>query len=282
MDTARGGANRLAIALALLGAGVVVGLIAFGAILWRVLAMSRSTSESPKPDEPLIKTTAKELVTPLELLPYLEPAPALTARDAVDGFKNAVKNREYNLAADVYLQGEYHKRMKQGATAANRLGVAIDGLLEEMNSKGLDSDKVKVLLTFLEPFPRELLAGDIKKGSDTESTFVLNEDKAVFIKGEATWQPTTFDTTIFRALSGPPPTTIAGKVKLVGNKDKAWRLDVGPLPRELPAKIDRLNTRYKVYVLVLEKVKAEVRNTSMTTADFEGKFKQELERAAQD
>lgn len=204
---------------------------------------------------------------------------AKTPQEAVDGFKKAIKARDYDVAADVYLTGDYAEQMKKAAPAATALGNSIDALLHQMNNKGFDSDKAKFLLALMEPLPTEFTQ-ELTKVSDTESTFKLVEDKNLGLKNDPTWSGTSLDTRFYRALcGGAAPATIAGKAVLVGEKDKAFRLDVRPLPPSLRASVDRLVDKYKTYVLVIDKMKMAVRNDPMTKADFEDKLKQELERA---
>ena len=103
-------------------------------------------------------------------------------------------------------------------------------------------------------------------------------------KTDPTWNVAQWDTSFYRALCGGPlqVLNVTAELRLEGPKnDKAWRIYFGVSP-VVRLGTDRLVSKYKTYVKVLEKLKADVRNEPMTKADLESRFKTELETAARD
>src|SRR5258708_4363536 len=80
-------------------------------------------------------------------------SPAKTPEEALEKFAKAVKERDY-VSASEYCAGEYGKQMHKGAAAAKALGVAIDNLEQNMVNENIKSNKCKVWLRRLEPFPK--------------------------------------------------------------------------------------------------------------------------------
>jgi hypothetical protein len=207
--------------------------------------------------------------------------PAKTPQECVDGFKKAIENRDYAVASDVYCTGDYAEQLKKASEAAHALGTAIDNLKNQMKNKGFDSDRALLLLTLMEPLPTKYTTVDIKKASDTKASTVLKVDGDLSLKSDPSWSMNV-DSSFYRALcGGAVPANMAADLLLVGEKDKAWRLSIA-VPAQMRAQVDRLNRKYKDYVLVIDKMKLAVRNDPMTKHDFEDKLKQELERAAKD
>jgi hypothetical protein len=207
--------------------------------------------------------------------------PAKTPQECIDRFRDAIKGRDYDAAATVYLSGQYQEQMKKASTAATALGGAIDNLLHQMQVKGYDSDKVKLLLAYMEPFPTEF-DYDLKAG-DTTATLRFVERKTFDFKGDPTWSAMKIDTSFYRALcGGNMPLAAQVQMKLEGTKDKAWRIDIPIDNSPIRQQVDRLTAKYQTYVKALEKLKYQVNNEPMSKADFENNVKIELETAAKD
>ncbi len=137
---------------------VIVGGIGLGA--WYVLTHRESVMEVVKKGQH-------------EVQGY---TPAKTPDEAVDKFRSAVKARDYDAAA-IYCTTDYAEQLRRASTAANALATAIDNLSDMMETENIKSDKVKVILKALEPFPREIKAvGGVEKQGDDKAKVTLAED----------------------------------------------------------------------------------------------------------
>ena len=101
--------------------------------------------------------------------------PAKTPDEALDGFRKALKERNYE-AAELYLGGEYVDEFHKGAKNGQKLGVAIDNLLSVMETTGTKSDKVKYVLRWLDPFPADLKVLEVKSSGDDKAYATIAEE----------------------------------------------------------------------------------------------------------
>src|SRR5438128_1286665 len=62
-------------------------------------------------------------------------SPAATPSEALDDFRRALKERNYE-AAELYLGGDYAEQFHKGAKNGQKLGAAIDNLLSTMETTG--------------------------------------------------------------------------------------------------------------------------------------------------
>jgi hypothetical protein len=206
--------------------------------------------------------------------------PAATPDEAITGFRKAIKGRDYDVAADVYLAGDYAEQMRKGAAAAHDLGGAIDDLLHAMDVKGYDSDKVKVLMKQMEPFPLDIEFANLRRDGD-RATAVLVETTTIQLKGDASYYVSSIDASFFRAMAKFPQQTPVELKPEGPSKEKAWRIYL-PLTDQTRYSVNRLNERYKTYVKALEKVKYDVQHEPMSKADFEERVRTELDKCAKD
>ena len=71
--------------------------------------------------------------------------PAKTPEEALDKFREAIKDRDYEAAA-TYCGGDFVEQINKAAPGAKVLGDAIDNVLHNMDQEGIKSDKVKFVL----------------------------------------------------------------------------------------------------------------------------------------
>jgi hypothetical protein len=210
--------------------------------------------------------------------------PAKTPDEARDKFRTAVKDRDYESAA-VYCTADYADQLRRGAEAATALGKAIDNLEGQMEVEGVKSDKVRIVLRYLEPFPKEIKLSNLEKKGDDKAVVTLEEDfgglQPVNFRSEE-WK---VDLSVFRALAGGPEGNLAlGQrvpITLIreGQGDAAaWKLDI-PVKPEDRTRVDTLKDKYKNYVKALEKLQVEVRTDAVTKTDLERRLRTELEEA---
>ena len=209
--------------------------------------------------------------------------PAKTPDEAMTKFRDAIKKRDYKTAADVYCGGDYAEQMRKCADAATAMGEAIDNLRSQMDNKGYDSDKAKILLAQLEPFPLDITVGRIDTSGNNAIAEVA-ETTTLRIKTTDTWYYNSqFDLNVFRPLVRDLPNPMRMELRKEGPKsdEKAWRIYV-PVSGNMRIGVQRLVDKHKTYVKALEKVKYAVVHEAMSKADFEERLRQELETAGRD
>src|SRR5207247_2533152 len=70
--------------------------------------------------------------------------PAKTPQEALDKFRQALKERDYESAA-LYCDDAYGEQLKRGAKEAKALGEAVDSLQHNMKSRDIKSGKVELV-----------------------------------------------------------------------------------------------------------------------------------------
>ncbi len=150
--------------------------------------------------------------------------PAKTPSEALDSFRKAIKDRNFT-AAEMYLTGDYAEQFHKGAKNGQNLGVAIDNLMSTMQTTGTKSDKVKLVLQLLDPFPSTLKVLKVEPAGDNRAYAVLTEESGSPLEIQGTFQGWTVDPRMFRSLfrSVPPD----GRVELRKEGDGAngqWKI----------------------------------------------------------
>ena len=206
-------------------------------------------------------------------------APAKTPSEAVDGFRKALKERNYE-AAQIYLGGDYAEQFHKGAKNGQALGVAIDNLLSAMETTGTKSDKVKLELMLLDPFPPNIQAPNVKQDGD-KATASLTEEitTALHIQGDfADWQ---VERRMFRSLLPYKSIPVSGTVELKkdGEGDKAqWKIYL-PVTADLRLSVDYLADKGSNYTNAINRVKEDLKNDATTKESLERALKTALEES---
>ena len=133
---------------------------------------------------------------------------AKTPDEARDKFRTAVKDRDYEAAA-VYCTADYADQLRRGAIAATALAKAIDNLEHQMEVNGVKSDKVRLVLRLLEPFPREVKLSSVEKKGDDKALVNMEEDFGGLQPVNFTQEQWKVDLLVFRALAGGPAGNLA-------------------------------------------------------------------------
>ncbi|MBI1832990.1 MAG: hypothetical protein HYR84_16240 [Planctomycetes bacterium] len=87
---------------------------------------------------------------------------AKTPGEAMDKFREAIHARDYNNAA-YYTTKAYGDALKKSHDKARKLGGLIDKIRSWADNKSLMTDKLKVALFTLDPFPKNFKAGEAPK-----------------------------------------------------------------------------------------------------------------------
>ncbi|MBA4188860.1 MAG: hypothetical protein C0467_12755 [Planctomycetaceae bacterium] len=205
---------------------------------------------------------------------------AETPQIAADMFKEAIKNREFNMAA-FYCTTGYAEQLKRGHEAANKLGTAIDNLAYQMNERKLMRDEVKLVLYALDPFPKEFQVTVGKESGDTaEGTFVFSgPGMSGDTPSSGTWnmKPEIFHVYI-RSMKTPKPNTVVAPMKKEAGE---WKFDFAA-DNNLQLRVAYMNDKYMNYVNPMEKVTQEVKNEPETRENATARIKTLMEQAAKE
>lgn len=193
---------------------------------------------------------------------------AKTPGEAMDNFHKAIQNREYGIAASYTTKG-YGDQLKRAHANASELGGDIDKIREWGNEKGLLTDKLKMTLHLLDPFPKNFKPG------------AAPEQKADKAYGMFVWDPlplsdaTTniredlkaMDSRMFQNLLSYQ--AFNGKIELV-KEGEVWKLNV-PMTPAWEAEVGYFNDRCKTYLTGLNGFWKDVNNQRYSKkAEYEG------------
>jgi hypothetical protein len=204
--------------------------------------------------------------------------PAKTPSEALDSFRKAIKERNY-AAAEMYLGGDYSEQFHKGAKNGQNLGIAIDNLFNAMEKTGTKSDKVKLVLRLLDPFPATLKVLKVEPNGDKSAYAILTEESGSPLDIRGTFQDWTIDPRMFRSLfrSVPPD----GRVELRKEGDSAngqWKIFL-PVTPELRSCVDYLAENGSNYVNAINRVKEDLKNDATTKESLENALKKALEES---
>ncbi|MFQ3650000.1 MAG: hypothetical protein SNJ75_06680 [Gemmataceae bacterium] len=208
--------------------------------------------------------------------------PAKSPEDCLDQLKRAIEKRQYDIAKD-YLTGDYAELFAKGAPDARELARGIDNLLDVMKSTQTQSDKVDVMLYWLDPFPP--FKYDIKNKSGNQAVALIHwaQDEPRVRTGLAAISTERYDIPplLLHSLL-PTGTTLPAPMQVnLKEENGVWKV-------ELPAKFGDRHLRDCVEALrkhatnfrnALADIKNSIKNNPAVKQDFEREFKSNLERA---
>lgn len=206
--------------------------------------------------------------------------PADTPQIAADMLVKAIKDRDYDIAAD-YCAAGYAEQLKRGHDAAKALGVALDNCVYQVNERGLMRDEMKAAFLRLDPFPKDIGIVVGKESGDTCQATLTFQATGGGTSGQSqgAWQ---FDQQVTNAFAMNLPYKTPSTVGLSMKKDKdGWKFEF-PSPTDLQVRVGRLNDKYKNYVNPLELVTHEVKNDPSTKENVASRLKTLLEQAAKE
>ena len=205
-------------------------------------------------------------------------SPAHTPDEALDSFRRAIKDRNYE-AAEMYLGGDYSEQFHKGAKNGQNLGAAIDNLLNTMETTGTKSDKVKLVLRLLDPFPTNLKVLDVKQSGDKAATAVLAEESGSACRSRAisrTGKPTRG--CFGRWCRSVPVTGVVELRKEGDGVNGQWKIYL-PVTPELRLCVDYLHDNGSNYVNAINRVKEDLKNDATTKESLENALKKALEES---
>jgi hypothetical protein len=191
---------------------------------------------------------------------------AKTPQECVDLFKKAVKERKYDKAAK-YCTKDYAEQLTKAAPAAKELGTAIDDLTHRMQSDGVLTSEIELVLFYNDPLPPALTM-TIKTTGDKESTATLGvTEPKLRTNYPASWE---YDARFVRGLYAYLP----GEVRLVKDGEY-WKIDFPVVPAQRE-QVDHVIGNHRDYVISFNKMAEEVRIERTTKAEVEKRFKELL------
>jgi hypothetical protein len=219
-------------------------------------------------------------------------APAKTPNECLEKFKQCIKARDYETAADLYVGGEYREEMRKAAKAATALGKARDDLWHNaFEVANLNSEKAKRALSLIDPFPTDLAVKDIKhkEGEDKAyATLVIGEEDLIPRLQRSNESPTSGLNLDDRIILALVPLNFVGQVELrnEGETEKSWKVYI-PIDEDRPdlrrpgvrSKVSYLKDNFGNYKQALENLSYAVKHEAETKGDFENHLANELSKA---
>jgi hypothetical protein len=208
--------------------------------------------------------------------------PAKSPEDCLDQFKRAITNRQYDVAQD-YLAGDYLELFKKGAADARELARGIDELADVMKTTGVKSDKVDVLLYWLDPFPA--FQYDVKNKSSGSVTALIHwrDDAPRVQAGLQSLSTERYDILPLMLHSLLPTGTTLPAPMAVTLKETngVWKIEM-PVQfgdRHLRNCVEALRKNATNYRNALADIKNSIKNNPAVKEDFEREFKSNIEKA---
>jgi hypothetical protein len=211
---------------------------------------------------------------------------AQTPSQAAELFCKAMKNRDYDTARELYCTGDYAEQIQKVEGKARDLGKQIDKLLAKLENKDIRADRAKTVLRLMDPFPTTVEVHDVKEEGEDKASFILKDTKPVEDNDvtAAAWR---FNPPIIvRALymSAPPggaapPSQVRLDLKRVEKDGKQfWKVDT-PVTPYMRGQVAELEKKTRELITVLDKLYTEIDNEPTTKEDFEGRFKELVQKA---
>jgi hypothetical protein len=208
--------------------------------------------------------------------------PAKSPQEAVNKFRDAMKAREYEAAA-LYCTADYADELHRVAGAGTALGTAIDALEQQMDTSGvLGSDRGRVVLMLLEPFPRETRVVDLQEQGDDSAELTIQEDFGALRPPDPGSERWYVNLPSFHALAGGPDGLLASglpmKVDIVREEegdDEAWKLSI-PVGSDDRKHVDELINSYRSHIAALDRVREDMRISGASQFNVEFRLRREL------
>ena len=200
-------------------------------------------------------------------------SPAKTPSEALDSFRRALKERNYE-AAELYLGGDYAEQFHKGSKNGQKLGVAIDNLFSAMETTGTKSDKVKFVLRWLDPFPTDVKVVDVKQSGDGRAYAVLAEETGAPLEIRGDFYGWRVDPRMFRSLCR----SVGPQVELRKESGDQWKIYL-PVTPDLRLCVDYLADNGSNFANAIDRVKEDLKNDATTKESLENALKEALEQS---
>ena len=206
-------------------------------------------------------------------------APATTPQEAIDRFKDCIKKRDYETAAEVYCTGDYREQMLKVAKKAKDLGEMIDSLVYNMDSQGVNNPNTKFMLKLLEPFPKTFKVTNIKTDGDKAIATILGDDEVIKTDRPL---PANFFFDHGSLVNSLVPVAPGGQgmtaIELVKDSSGFWKLNL-PVTTRLRLSVDALNEKATNYRNAIQEVRDEVKNNPVAKEDIQTRLETALNKS---
>ena len=196
--------------------------------------------------------------------------PAKSPQEAMDQFRKAIQERKYKFAA-IYVTKPYGEQLERAHDSAKELGEKIDRIRNFGDNKKILSDKVKLALYRIDPFPTNFKSGAAPKQEGDKATgkYVWELQKLENPGANIFEDVQSMDAQMFKnVLRG---TFFLGQLNLVKVGDD-WKIDV-PMNPVWEADISHFVEHSKTHVTGLD---GFVNDMTREQFDSKAKFESEL------
>ncbi len=198
-------------------------------------------------------------------------------------FRKAIREREYDIAAD-YVTQPYAEQLKKGAEPGKELGKSLDNLTEQLNSRGLMRDELQLVLFALDPFPKDVEVTTADETTSTpKATLLITAPKvggSTASSGKWALKAEMLNTLV--PTLGSDRILRTNKITFPMKKDgEVWKIDV-PADTNLQTSVTTLKDKYKNFVNPIDDVKENLKTDATTKENVSGELKRMLEQASKE
>ena len=208
--------------------------------------------------------------------------PAKSPEECLEQFRKAIEKRQYDVARD-YLMGDYQELFVKGSADARELARGLDDLADVMKSTQTKSDKVDLMLYWLDPFPA--FKYDIKHKSDDQAVAMIHwgPDEGRVRTGLAAISSERYDIPPLMLHALLPSGTALPSPMQVNLKqvNGVWKMAI-PVQfgdRHVVSSVETLRKNATNFRNALADIKNSIKNNPAVKQDFEREFKNNLEKA---
>jgi hypothetical protein len=208
--------------------------------------------------------------------------PAKTPQEALDKFRQAIKERDYDTAA-LYCDDKYAEQLKRGDKKAQVLGKAVENLRNAMKIKEISSPPTELVLILLDPFPPNMKAINVKEiGNKASAQFVLEDAPKIGNDKLPEWvnkHSNVANAFLPSPLGGRAPWNgVVGLAKEGEGETASWKIQM-PWDERIRLAVDTLREKGGNYKNSLNLVRDEVKNNPKTQSELEGELNVRLSEA---
>lgn len=207
--------------------------------------------------------------------------PAKSADDALDKLRKAIEKRDYD-AAKLYLTGPYLEQFEKGKGDAAKLAAEIEALRQVMADNGVKSDKVGMMLYWLDPFPAfKYKAGTPKEGAKSIDAVIHWDEDAGKFKDAATYSVNVDNKLRHALLPVGALVNLPLKVVVKEVEDGVWKVEI-PVQfgdRHVRDCVQQMEKNASNVANAMGKTKDDLKRDKAIKADFESAFKANIEKA---
>lgn len=203
---------------------------------------------------------------------------ATTAKECVDLFRKAIKERSYKMAAK-YVTTPYGDELRKGADAGYELGKEIDDLVSRMKNDGVMTDEMRLVIFYYDPFYPDInptLSNEQNESAMAQIRFEGLSMPNTQTRAFENWQ---LDGRAQRGLSVNMPLPGGGINVPMKKENNVWKLDFKVTPAQQLA-TTFLNDHYKDYVNPFRILSGEIKRDPTTKENVKTRMKELLEEAA--